>query len=77
VTEKPCIYAGTDSKLDYFWRVDCPDETLHREIPSLAAMQRGYEDDLVAVLQLIVAFALELPVRVVNENEDTRSTREH
>jgi hypothetical protein len=50
---------------------------LHRETPSLAAMQRGYEDDLVAVLQRIVALALELPVRVVDENKNTRSTREH
>jgi hypothetical protein len=39
-------------------------------------MQRGYEDDLVAVLQLIVALALELPIRVVDKNKNTRSTRE-
>ena len=40
----------------------------------LAAMERADEDDLVAVLQDVIAFALELPVAVVDQHEDARAT---
>ena len=42
----------------------------------LAAVERTDEDNLVAVLQDIVAFALELPVAVVDQHEDARTTVE-
>ena len=35
-------------------------------------MQRRYKHDLVAVLQFVLALALELPVRVVYEHKDAR-----
>lgn len=37
-------------------------------------MECADEDNLVAILQNIVAFAFELPVTVVDQNEDPRAT---
>lgn len=37
-------------------------------------MQSADEDDLIAILQEVVALAFKLPIAVVDENEDTRST---
>jgi hypothetical protein len=35
-------------------------------------MQGGYEDDLVIVLQDIIAFSFQLPIGVIYQDEDTR-----
>ena len=40
-------------------------------------MQGGYEDDLVVVLQDVIAFSLQLPIGVVDQDEDTRSPGVH
>ena len=36
-------------------------------------MQGGYEDDLVAFLQEVIAFPFQLPISVIDQDEDTRS----
>lgn len=49
-----------------------PFQWLLRRARTLSPMQRRDKDDLVTLLQLIVPLPLELPVRVVYENEDAR-----
>ena len=39
----------------------------------LTSMQCRHEHDLVPILQFVVAFALQLPVCLVDENKDARS----
>jgi hypothetical protein len=39
--------------------------------PLLPAMKCGDEEDVVAILELVIELALELPVDVVDEDEDT------
>jgi len=41
----------------------------------LSSMQGGYEDDLIVVLQDVIAFSFQLPIGVVDQDENTRSHR--
>ena len=36
-------------------------------------MQGGYEDNLVVVLQDVIAFSFQLPIGVIYQDEDARS----
>lgn len=47
---------------------------LDRRTLTLPPVQGGHEEHLVAALELIGLFALELPVGVVDQDQDTRAT---
>ena len=46
-------------------------ELSHSPTVSLATMERRDEHNLVSVLQLVVPFALELPICIINKHEDS------
>lgn len=48
-------------------------EEMGQEVDGLAAVERRHKEDVVAGLQLVVFFALELPVGIVDEDEDART----
>jgi hypothetical protein len=43
----------------------------------LSSMQGRYEDDLVVVLQDVIAFSLQLPIGVVDQDEDAGASGVH
>lgn len=48
-------------------------EEMGQEVDGLAAVERRHKEDVVAGLQLVVFFALELPVGIVDEDENART----
>jgi len=51
----------------------CDTGEMGQEVGGLAAVERRHKEDVIASLQLVVFFPLELPVGIVDENENART----